>query len=256
MLGSNSLCPPAFIYLVYCAVQMALDVMKGYYNTAFMKLVSAFIFTLLLQYLCQTGLGVISWIIVFIPFLLMTVIVSVLLLVFGLDPKSGKLKVISAKKKQIIADGDKVPHTHKHDHKEGEQVHIHKKDKYGVDKVETEEVDYDKQKIQQSSESGSGKKNRNSNFGVFTKYSNSTDGRRRSYAIMIRDIMIDLGLTDDAARFYNDSDVCINKNTDEEFEICIRRLAKQYASTLSNSRTGKKFIERLKARNILSPESS
>ena len=146
MLGSNSLCPPAFIYLVYCAVQMALDVMKGFYNTAFMKLVSAFIFTLLLQYLCQTGLGVVSWIIVFIPFLLMTVIVSVLLLVFGLDPKSGKLKVISAKKKAPITQDNKVPHTHKHEHKEGDKVHIHEKDRYGVDKIENKPVDYDKKK--------------------------------------------------------------------------------------------------------------
>ena len=255
MLGSNSLCPPAFIYLVYCAVQMALDVMKGYYNTAFMKLVSAFIFTLLLQYLCQTGLGVISWIIVFIPFLLMTVIVSVLLLVFGLDPKSGKLKVISARKKAPITEDNKVPHTHKHQHKDGSKVHIHEKDRYGVDKIENKPVDYDKQKIQQSAAAGTSKKNKNSNFGIFTRYSNSSDGRRRTYVKMIRDIMLDLGLTDDAARFYNDSDRCINSNTDEEFEICIRKLAKEYASKMGNSRTGEKFIKRLKARNILSPES-
>ena len=72
---------------------------------------------------------------------------------------------------------------------------------------------------------------------------------------MIRDIMLDLGLTDDAARFYNESERCINSNTDEEFEICIRKLAKDYASKMGNSRTGEKFIKRLKARNILSPES-
>ena len=50
------------------------------------------IFTLLLNYLCSQGLGVISWIIVFIPFILMTVIVTLLLVVFGLDPLTGKQK--------------------------------------------------------------------------------------------------------------------------------------------------------------------
>ena len=46
--------------------------------------------TLLLNILCASGLTVVSWIIVFIPFILMTVIVSMLLYVFGLDVASGK----------------------------------------------------------------------------------------------------------------------------------------------------------------------
>jgi hypothetical protein len=46
--------------------------------------------TLLLNILCDKGLGVVSWIIVFIPFILMTVIVSMILYVFGLDAATGK----------------------------------------------------------------------------------------------------------------------------------------------------------------------
>ena len=41
--------------------------------------------TLLLNILCQKGLSVVSWIIVFIPFIMMTVIVSMLLYIFGLN---------------------------------------------------------------------------------------------------------------------------------------------------------------------------
>ena len=49
------------------------------------------IFTLLLNILCNKGLGIISWLIVFIPFILMTYITAVLLFVFGLSPTSDNL---------------------------------------------------------------------------------------------------------------------------------------------------------------------
>ena len=42
------------------------------------------------------GLGVVSWIIVFIPFIMMTLIITILLFMFGMDPKSGKLNLISS----------------------------------------------------------------------------------------------------------------------------------------------------------------
>ena len=51
------------------------------------------IITILLNALCQGGMGIISWIIVFIPFIFMSVIVVILLYVFGLDPATGKVKV-------------------------------------------------------------------------------------------------------------------------------------------------------------------
>ena len=88
----NKICPPALLYLVFSITQIAIDSMKGMYNTALMKVWVTSIFTILLNYLCQSGLGIVSWIIVFIPFILMTLIVAILLVMFGLDPTSGKLK--------------------------------------------------------------------------------------------------------------------------------------------------------------------
>jgi len=41
----------------------------------------------------MSGLDAVSWLIVFIPFILMTVIVSMLLVMFGLNPSTGKLAV-------------------------------------------------------------------------------------------------------------------------------------------------------------------
>ena len=85
------LCPPAIIYLIFSVTQILIDIFKGLYNTAFMKVIVAVMVTLLLNILCEQGLSVISWVIVFIPFILMTVIVSMLLYIFGLDAATGSL---------------------------------------------------------------------------------------------------------------------------------------------------------------------
>ena len=87
----NKLCAPAIIYLLFSITQMLIDMYKGLYNTVGMKAIVTIMVTLLLNILCERGLGVISWIIVFIPFILMTVIVSMLLYVFGLDVASGTI---------------------------------------------------------------------------------------------------------------------------------------------------------------------
>jgi hypothetical protein len=85
------LCPPAIIYLIFSAIQILIDAFKGLYNTALIKIIVATMVTLLLNILCQQGLNVVSWIIVFIPFILMTVVVSMILYVFGLNAATGKL---------------------------------------------------------------------------------------------------------------------------------------------------------------------
>ena len=87
------LCPPALIYIAFSLTQIIIDTFKGLYNTAIIKMFVSIIITLLLNTLCKTGMGIISWIIVFIPFIFMTVIVAILLFTFGLDPATGKLNV-------------------------------------------------------------------------------------------------------------------------------------------------------------------
>ena len=86
-----NLCPPAIIYVIFSATQILIDTFKGLYNTAFMKGIVMVMVTLLLNILCEQGFGVVSWIIVFIPFILMTFIVTVLLYIFGLDAATGTL---------------------------------------------------------------------------------------------------------------------------------------------------------------------
>jgi hypothetical protein len=87
-----NLCPPALIYLFFCAAQIIIDLYKGLYNTAVFKFIIMIMITILLNALCQGGLGIISWMIVFIPFIFMTVVVSILLYVFGLNAATGEIK--------------------------------------------------------------------------------------------------------------------------------------------------------------------
>ena len=95
----NKVCPPALIYLVFSMTQVTIDTMQGAYNKAFIKLWVTMIFTILLNHLCMTGLGIVSWLIVFIPFILMSVIVTLLLFMFGLDPETVKLAIYDENKK-------------------------------------------------------------------------------------------------------------------------------------------------------------
>ena len=87
----GGICTPALIYLIFSISQILIDTVKGFFNTALVKMILTVVFTFILNYLCQAGLGILSWIIVFIPFILMTVIVTLLLFTFNLDPKTGRM---------------------------------------------------------------------------------------------------------------------------------------------------------------------
>jgi hypothetical protein len=87
----EDLCPPAILYLGFSLIQIIIDIFKSMYNTAIIKFIVMIVFTIILNILCNAGLSVISWMIVFIPFIMMTILTSLLLFVFGLSPSSGKL---------------------------------------------------------------------------------------------------------------------------------------------------------------------
>lgn len=85
------ICAPALIYIIFSLTQIIIDTFKGYYNTAFLKMIVSMLIAILLNALCKSGMSIISWLIVFIPFIFTTFIVSILLYVFGLDIATGKL---------------------------------------------------------------------------------------------------------------------------------------------------------------------
>lgn len=88
----EELCAPAALNLAFSLVQIIIDISKRMYNSALIKFFIAIIFTIILNIICEKGFEVISWIVVFLPFIFMTVITTILLFIFGLNPDSGNYK--------------------------------------------------------------------------------------------------------------------------------------------------------------------
>jgi hypothetical protein len=87
----ENLCAPAQLYVAFSITQIIIDIFKNMHNTAFFKFMIMIIFTIMLNVLCKRGLGIVSWMIVFLPFIMMTIITTLLLFTFGLSPENGKL---------------------------------------------------------------------------------------------------------------------------------------------------------------------
>lgn len=79
----DNLCPPALLYLAFSLIQILVDIYKQLYSTAFIKFLIMLLFTTILNTFCASGLSVISWLLVFIPFITMTIITSFLLFMLG-----------------------------------------------------------------------------------------------------------------------------------------------------------------------------
>ena len=136
----QEICPPALIYLVFSTTQVVIDTVKGSYNIALVKMWVTLIFTILLNFLCNRGLGIVSWIIVFIPFILMTVIVTLILVMFGLDPITGR-------KRKVIKHHKHHKHRKHNEPESSESKHNHSKKGNALDHPHEFNNGYDESKI-------------------------------------------------------------------------------------------------------------
>ena len=91
----EGICPPALLYLAFSIIQIIIDLYRGDSMQALLKFVVMIIFTIVLNAICAAGMSIISWFIVFIPFILMTYITTILFFVFGFNPN----KVMNREKK-------------------------------------------------------------------------------------------------------------------------------------------------------------
>ena len=89
---TTGLCAPALVYIGFSLIQIFIDIFKGVINSAFLKFIIMLVFTLIINILCDLGYSVIAWFLVFIPIIMMTVISTLLLRVFGLDPQEKELQ--------------------------------------------------------------------------------------------------------------------------------------------------------------------
>jgi hypothetical protein len=76
------LCPPAMLYLIFVTIQVALDVSLGHLMTAGVKTIGGIIGVIVLDALCGIDLGIVSWFIVAIPFVVTSLATAISL---GLD---------------------------------------------------------------------------------------------------------------------------------------------------------------------------
>ena len=85
----SSLCIPALIYIIFMLVHVIVSTFEGNYERSILNIIIGILVTLLLQVICMRGMGVISWIKVFIPFIFYTYMIMIITYVFGLNPNNG-----------------------------------------------------------------------------------------------------------------------------------------------------------------------
>jgi hypothetical protein len=73
----ESLCPPAYLYLLYIVIQVALDLSLGMYLTAGVKIGTGLVGVFLLDAFCRVDLGVLSWVIISTPFIMTALATSI-----------------------------------------------------------------------------------------------------------------------------------------------------------------------------------
>ena len=75
----NKKCTPTTFYLIFAGIQIFMDLINGIYDAAVVKFIIMIVFSTLLNILCMRNLGIISWILVFMPFILTTLISALVL---------------------------------------------------------------------------------------------------------------------------------------------------------------------------------
>lgn len=78
------LCPPALLYVLYTVIHVGLDLSLGLYATAVLKTGMGLVGAFILDALCSVDLGIVSWAIVAMPFI-MVALASSISLGLGMD---------------------------------------------------------------------------------------------------------------------------------------------------------------------------
>jgi hypothetical protein len=73
----NDLCAPAFLYAIFLAIHLGFDVADFAFVTAALKVVGGAVAIYLLDLFCKLDLGVVSWFLVALPFIVTSLATSV-----------------------------------------------------------------------------------------------------------------------------------------------------------------------------------
>jgi hypothetical protein len=89
----TNLCGPVVLYLGFSLIQIIIDIFRQHFNVALLKFIVMIVFGTVLNILCSKNLTIVAWLLVFIPFIFMTVITTLLLIAFGLDPQGNLIDI-------------------------------------------------------------------------------------------------------------------------------------------------------------------
>jgi hypothetical protein len=85
----------------FSLTHIIIDTGREHYPSAIMKFFIMIVFTLILDMLCKRGLGTVSWLLVLIPFVSMTLITAILLSMFGVNSYSSTVRLNSPSEESI-----------------------------------------------------------------------------------------------------------------------------------------------------------
>ena len=87
----ETICPPALIYVIYMAIHVVVDIIQGNYNSSLVKIILLFVFGIGLNMLCEAGYMFVAWILIFVPFVLMSLIVVTILFLLKKKETTGNV---------------------------------------------------------------------------------------------------------------------------------------------------------------------
>jgi hypothetical protein len=102
------LCPPALLYVLYTTIHVGLDISLGMYTTALIKAGMGVAGAVILDALCSVDLGIVSWAIVAMPFI-MVALASSISLGLGIDRLTSQVvkETFKSKNKENFESKDK-----------------------------------------------------------------------------------------------------------------------------------------------------
>ena len=95
------ICPPALIFVIYMTIQVVIDIFQGFYNRSFVKIVLLFLIGGGLNVLCENGYTIVAWVLVFVPFVLMSLVVVLILFLLKKKETSGDVKTKKDKEENL-----------------------------------------------------------------------------------------------------------------------------------------------------------
>ena len=86
-----NICLPTLVYIFFSTTKIIIDIYNKSYDDIFVKMIIIILISTLLNILCDRGYELVAWLIVFIPFMLMSIIVGLLVYYFGLNTQTGDI---------------------------------------------------------------------------------------------------------------------------------------------------------------------